>query len=341
MRGLPTSLVALLATGSMAIAHAAPGGPIFGVRGAHPPIHPGQMAHRLAGAKAPTTSGPVFTFIDFPGASYTNTGCIDIGAKANAKRYVTGAYGPGIVGGSGSVGGFFSKLTTKNGVMTESFSPIMPAESDVWVECVNDAGTIVGNVGVPNPQGFIQPLNGSPTALNVPYSGAVGTIPYSINNSGTVVGYWFTANQATGYGFTWKNGVFTQIPSYPGTSYTQAAGINSAGDIVGLLVDSGGVTHGFLLQGSTYTLIDPPGSGYSIANGINDAGEIAGEYCASAPNCSDSGTWYGFTYIAGAYSTFAIPGVPITSLNGVNDAGEVVGVYVDTNGLEHGFLATP
>ena len=63
---------------------------------------------------------------------------------------------------------------------------------------------------------------------------------------------------------------FTTI-DVPGAAWTYAIGINAHGQIVGAFTDfpnSG--YHGFLLDGGTFTVIDPPGAtGGTEAGGIN------------------------------------------------------------------------
>ena len=54
-------------------------------------------------------------------------------------------------------------------------------------------------------------------------------------------------------------------------------GINNQGDIVGDF-DSPTGTHGFLLSGGIFTIIDAPGATASFAIGINDFDEIVGAF---------------------------------------------------------------
>src|ERR1700674_5642725 len=69
---------------------------------------------------------------------------------------------------------------------------------------------------------------------------------------------------------------FTQI-DVPGSSTTQANGINAAGLIVGVFVNATG-THGFLDTAGTFTTIDVPGASFTEARGINAAGLIVGVF---------------------------------------------------------------
>ena len=162
-------------------------------------------------------------------------------------------------------------------------------------------------------------------------------------------------------------GTYTQI-DVPGAVTTEAAGINTAGEIVGTYIDSAG-GHGFLFSGGTYTTVDYPGTQYSYAQGINDAGQIVGlaeptgylydiasqtftaiSYPGAdftyAMSINNSGTiagyalvadsrgtfeYQGFELVGSSYTPIAPPGSVGTFVNGVSGSGDVVG-YADVNG---------
>jgi uncharacterized membrane protein len=135
--------------------------------------------------------------------------------------------------------------------------------------------------------------------------------------------------------------VAAQDPSYtftvidfPGASFTQAWGINNAGDIVGYYLDATGRAHDFLLSGGRFTTIDVPGSfgGIGFGPGINNHGDIAGSFngpCGSGI-C-------GYLLRGGSFTTIAFPGAIQTDPMDINDAGDIVGFYGDSTG-PHGFL---
>lgn len=79
--------------------------------------------------------------------------------------------------------------------------------------------------------------------------------------------------------------MFTTI-DVPGAAFTEAAGINPQGDIVGFYT-AGTADHGFLLHEGTFTNIDVPGASLTQALGINPRGDIVGSYTAG-------GTSHGF-----------------------------------------------
>ena len=113
-------------------------------------------------------------------------------------------------------------------------------------------------------------------------------------------------------------GTYTQF-DVPGSLGTEGFGIDTAGDITGLYVDSSDNWHGFLLSSGTYTTIDYPGATQTYPYGVNDLGQIVGY---SYP--SDQG----FLYDVQA-QTFTIISYPNTSSTlpfAINNAGTIAGV---------------
>jgi probable HAF family extracellular repeat protein len=119
----------------------------------------------------------------------------------------------------------------------------------------------------------------------------------------------------------------------PGASFTQARGINGAGQIVGSFTDIAAAPHGFLNTGGSFTQLDVPGASFTQAFGINDAGQIVGIFTNS------TGT-HSFLDTGGSFTQLDVPGAMYTDAFGINDAGEIVGLFSSSTGT-HGFLATP
>src|SRR5262249_9706841 len=137
----------------------------------------------------------------------------------------------------------------------------------------------------------------------------------------------------------YSNGTYTNIDDPLGIRFTEAHGINAAGQIVGDYRDANdanNVFHGFLYNpnGNTYTTIDDPlGTNGTIAQGINDFGQIVGYYVDS------SNVPHAFLYSNGTYTTIDDPlGSNGTEANGINDNFQIVGNYDDSSG-SHSFLA--
>jgi uncharacterized membrane protein len=123
--------------------------------------------------------------------------------------------------------------------------------------------------------------------------------------------------------------VYTTLdfPGYVG--YTEACGINNAGQVVGIVPGDG-----FLLSGGAYSLIKVPGTYGTVPTRINDSGQIVG---LTFPN--RDGPDAGFLFDGGRFLVFrpSIPGVYDVSPNGINNAGTVVGTYsLDSHGAPGG-----
>jgi uncharacterized membrane protein len=124
---------------------------------------------------------------------------------------------------------------------------------------------------------------------------------------------------------------FTTI-DYPDSVFTIAAGINSAGVIVGRYVDAAGIHHGFLFSGGAFTSLNIPGAEMTRPVGINDKDEIVGHY--HFPGKKD----LGFLLREGVYTTIQVPGAAETVAGSINANGEIAGYYRDAKGKWHGFV---
>jgi uncharacterized membrane protein len=169
---------------------------------------------------------------------------------------------------------------------------------------------------------------------------------------------------------------FTKI-MYPGSVWTEVAGINDHGKIVGTYVDPSGIAHGFTYHNGTYTNIDFPGYAHNYAFGINDAGKMVGSVSEIMPrgpyhaSFFEHGAWsifdfpgnesdgrainshghiagiynagfgtpdHGFLKVGDEYTSIDYPGASITYVFGLNDAGQVTGTYRDVLGTLKGFI---
>ena len=74
---------------------------------------------------------------------------------------------------------------------------------------------------------------------------------------------------------------FTQL-DVPGSTATEADGINAQGEIVGFFFDAAGRQHGFLKQGGSFTQLDFPGATATRTANSNNAGVIAGAFTDAA-----------------------------------------------------------
>jgi probable HAF family extracellular repeat protein len=273
-----------------------------------------------------------FTSLDYPGApsaQFAGTGISGI----NNKGQMVGGYGTWSPKQSHG-------LLYANGNFTVFDYPESTLNSSTAGAGINDAGTIVGgyNLNVDDSggnRGFIR-SGGTYTPLAVP-TAQYNTTAADINNLGIIVGaYDYSFAPLVTHSFIY-DGTYNTF-YHPGYYNTVASGINAAGLIVGSVTDGAG-SHGFLLNGSTYTILDYPGANQTNAVKINRSGDIAGFYTTKLFN---NDIRHGFIYSKGKYYAFDVPFQAVwTMLTGINDAGWIAGTWVDSKYVGHGFLAIP
>jgi hypothetical protein len=145
------------------------------------------------------------------------------------------------------------------------------------------------------------------------------TLARGLNDSGQVVGTYFTINNA-GFGFYYDGSTYTSL-----AQSTEPYDINNSGQIVGTING-----HGFLYSGGTYTYFDAPGAfaNNTFALGNNDSGQIVGY--DNAPGGSQ-----GFIYDHGTWTQIGAPsGYLGIEFTGINNSGEIVGFAKDHSTLE-------
>jgi probable HAF family extracellular repeat protein len=111
----------------------------------------------------------------------------------------------------------------------------------------------------------------------------------------------------------------------PGGTFTEAIGIDKAGDVVGYYDDKGH-TEGFLYSGGTVTNLDDPKgmNGGTVPMAINTAGQVVGYYYTSAIQTN------AFLYVNGSFSDIQLPATVVTSTAaGINNLSQIVGMYND------------
>jgi uncharacterized membrane protein len=121
-----------------------------------------------------------------------------------------------------------------------------------------------------------------------------------------------------------------------GATYSQALGINDAGTVVGMYVDGGGATRGYVYNGTGFVPLNVPGATTTVATGIDANGDIVGYY-------TDGGGTHGFVDLGGTPYTVNDPNAPAggtTEILGINDQGKFVGFYIDGSNNVIGFEAS-
>jgi hypothetical protein len=133
--------------------------------------------------------------------------------------------------------------------------------------------------------GFKMWSNG--TFVTIAPPGSLNANPNSINDSGTVVGWYVLSSEAVpfaadpSHGFVLANGVYKTI-DHPNAFGTSLNDINSAGVIVGSWGGANGGGGGFLVvKGKIKDILGPHGEATSV-NGINDANYVTGTSSAGS-----------------------------------------------------------
>jgi hypothetical protein len=138
-----------------------------------------------------------------------------------------------------------------------SFATIVTRLQDAAIG-INDRGQIVGCFGASEfgflrcEHGYLRQTDGSFVTIDVPgavFPGAGSfffpTFPSGINTAGDLVGTFQDQPGGGLHGAVYSDGEFTTI-DVPGSSQTNAIGINNSREIVGHYVDTAGGEHGFL-----------------------------------------------------------------------------------------------
>jgi probable HAF family extracellular repeat protein len=157
--------------------------------------------------------------------------------------------------------------------------------------------------------------------------------PRSINNTGKVVGFAWTAGISCSHAYLWSNGTLQDIGQYFLDPCVKAQDINDVDQIVGGSGDMTGTERCFLLSGGVVTKPLLPYPWYSQALRINNVGQIVGQ-----GQTFDSGI-HGFLYTSGTVVDLPpLPGGTFSTAYDINNAGQAVGVSTTSTGDEHAVL---
>jgi hypothetical protein len=114
--------------------------------------------------------------------------------------------------------------------------------------------------------------------------------------------------------------------AFPGSTITEAFGINKSHTVVGYYGALVGPTQflGYTYTNGVFTTVAVPNAEYTEVTGINDAGVLAGW------SQGFSGSAVGFIMRNGQFTTISVPGSIETFVQGINNKNQVVGYYKDT-----------
>jgi hypothetical protein len=160
--------------------------------------------------------------------------------------------------------------------------------------------------------------------------GSTSTVPFSINDSGAVTGYYYSPTVHLGGFIRDAEGCITTF-EFPGAGETEPISINASGEVTGYWTTAN--TYGPPWQGfvrnrwGVYTSINVPGSTSVWPVAINANGTVIGYYSTATDYQLP---FYGFVRSPnGAITTFNPPGAVDTYFSDINDAGEIIGYSYD------------
>jgi probable HAF family extracellular repeat protein len=151
--------------------------------------------------------------------------------------------------------------------------------ANCYVGGINDAGAIVGSIGVAGDDGSTHAFvyhDGLMSDLGT-YPGYDTSDAVGINNRGEIVGN--SSNAVHNKVFVYRNGLFRHIPAPPGAVNIFAGGINERGHVTGTVQLPTDHMHAFVHRDGVSVDLGTLGNlanGESAGIAINDRGQIAG-----------------------------------------------------------------
>jgi uncharacterized membrane protein len=212
----------------------------------------------------------------------------------------------------------------------------VPGAAVTMLRGINDRGQLVGFYNDGSIRGFLMDQNGI-TTFN--YPGAVGTQLWDINARGEISGAYLPAPGAQWLGFRWRAGTFTPL-DLPNASMSAGFGIDGHGTVVGHYRITGDPKmYGFVARdGEDPIHLDYPVDNWmSCAMGTGSHGQAVGHYWDSV-----EAIVYGYIWRNGEFiGTLRYPEAPDTYPTSMSPSGVVVGYYLDSDWVQHGFMAEP
>jgi hypothetical protein len=165
---------------------------------------------------------------------------------------------------------------------------------------------------------------------------ALGVWVVGINNSMTVVGFYFDINHVYHCYVRSVSGSITSCDP-PASVLAMPIGINAAGEVGGFYDEATGPRRGFIRSPTgTLSLFDIPGTAGTVT-AINDRGEVTGYYT----DTNTAPPLHGYVRSPeGKFTSFDVPGSTETEPASINAAGEITGTFFEGSSL-HGFVRSP
>lgn len=204
---------------------------------------------------------------------------------------------------------------------------------------INDVGVIIGVEIIPTDVAGIVTTHAFKLENDVReivnFPGAERTSVGGINNSGILVGGYGQLGMTTGFLLEQDN--FRTI-TVPNARRNWLSDVNDSGTLVGTFSGQQlAYSRGFILDNAALEVIHVPGTDSTALNAINNLGHVAGSFTSSI-FAGDQG---GFVFADNTYFIVRAPGAVSTFIEGMNDEEQLAGYFLDTEGMSHGFIATP
>lgn len=183
------------------------------------------------------------------------------------------------------------------------------------------------------------------------------TTPYSLNNSGQIVGQSNLAADLTLHPFLWdRSGTLTDLLGTPSDphygNYGYAIGVNEAGEITGTAAEPGDqALVAFLWKNGVRTKLGTVGGDpCSSSDAINSKGQmvgLSGGFFTAGffPACETTSVEHAFLWDKGQMIDLNIvardSGLILEEATFINDRGEITGLASLPNGNTHAFLLVP
>ena len=294
------------------------------------------------------TGGLTGNYIDAEGVRRGFSGDLIIEPPGAIETYADFASSRGVVGGSyvdadGIYHGY-ARIPTGDFITTEF--PGMANREYFFVHGLTDSAVIVARAKAVRdvPRTYV----GAFGALQeVQFPGAVSTEGWNINQDGSIVGYYDTADGRR-HGFIARpvtddepiivrgpagSGYTFESIDVPGVDFLEVTASSDFGDYAGNTKGADGEKIvGFTLIDGVFTTYHFPGSKNTYFYALGNNGQAAGHYEDS------DGLFHGVILEDGELRQYDYPDAVQTFLRGISDAtGKLTGDFIDASGVRRGF----